>query len=60
MAQDLALHRLRWGVLNPCFSKRNIVQLEPVITERIEKLSQHFSNAASKDEVVRVDVPSWR
>ncbi|KIX07822.1 uncharacterized protein Z518_02476 [Rhinocladiella mackenziei CBS 650.93] len=50
------LHRMRRSVLNPYFSKRNIVHLEPVITERVEKLSKRLSEAASQDEVVRLDV----
>ncbi len=50
------LHRMRRSVLNPYFSKRNIFQLEPVIMERIEKLSSRLAEAASRQEVVRLDV----
>ncbi|EXJ84137.1 hypothetical protein A1O3_04804 [Capronia epimyces CBS 606.96] len=54
LAHDL--HRLRRSVLNPYFSKANIVRLEPVIMARIEKLSKRLAVAASGDEVVRLDV----
>jgi cytochrome P450 len=50
------LHRMRRSVLNPYFSQRNIFQLEPVIMERIEKLSNRLAEAASRQEVVRLDV----
>jgi len=50
------LHRLRRGVLNPYFSKGNILRLEPVILERIEKLSKRLADAAAREEIVRLDV----
>lgn len=50
------LHRLRRSVLNPYFSKANIFRLEPVIRERVEKLSKRLADAASHSEMVRLDV----
>ncbi|EXJ78793.1 hypothetical protein A1O1_09195 [Capronia coronata CBS 617.96] len=50
------LHRMRRSVLNPYFSKANIFRLEPVIMERIEKLSKRLAEAASSDQIVRLDV----
>ncbi|KAL2408013.1 Cytochrome P450 monooxygenase [Exophiala dermatitidis] len=50
------LHRLRRSVLNPYFSKANIFRLEPVIMERIEKLSKRLADAADTEQVVRLDV----
>jgi cytochrome P450 len=50
------LHRLRRGVLNPYFSKRSVVRLEPVITAKISKLATRLAAAAQASEVVRLDV----
>jgi cytochrome P450 len=50
------LHRLRRGVLNPYFSKRSVIRLEPVITAKIAKLAARLANAAQASEVVRIDV----
>jgi cytochrome P450 len=50
------LHRLRRGVLNPYFSKRSVVRLEPVITAKISKLNRRFARASQTSEVVRLDV----
>jgi cytochrome P450 len=50
------LHRLRRGVLNPYFSKRSVVRLEPVITAKIAKLATRLAGAARTSEVIRLDV----
>jgi cytochrome P450 len=50
------LHRLRRGVLNPYFSKRSVVRLEPVIAAKISKLDKRLERASRTSEVVRLDV----
>jgi cytochrome P450 len=50
------LHRLRRGVLNPYFSKRSVVRLEPVITAKISKIANRLARASQTSEVVRLDV----
>lgn len=49
------LHRLRRGALSPFFSKRSVTQLEPVIKQKIEKLSKRFETASKTGEVIRLD-----
>lgn len=49
-------HRLRRAPLNSFFSKRSVVQLEPVIRENIAKLAQRFAAEIKKDRsVIRLD-----
>ncbi|KAK1990315.1 cytochrome P450 [Colletotrichum falcatum] len=50
-----SLHRLRRGALNPFFSARSVVRLEPLIREKVEKLSARFDGLARTGEVVRLD-----
>lgn len=50
------LHRARRNPLNPFFSKRSVVQLEPLTRSKVETLSSRFANAADNDDVVRLDV----
>lgn len=49
-------HRQRKGAIAPFFSKRSITQLEPVIAEKVDKLSARFDKIAENGEVVRLDV----
>jgi cytochrome P450 len=49
------LHRLRRGPLNPFFSARSVVALEPMIRSKIEKLSARFCALAETGEVFRLD-----
>ncbi|KAI8628101.1 cytochrome P450 [Xylariaceae sp. FL1651] len=49
-------HRRRRGALNPFFSKRSIMELEPVIREKIGKLCRRLDRFTETGEVVRVDV----
>ncbi|KAK2013577.1 cytochrome P450 [Colletotrichum eremochloae] len=49
------LHRLRRGALNPFFSVRSVVQLEPFIKEKVEKLSARFDELLKTGEIVRLD-----
>jgi cytochrome P450 len=50
------LHRLRRGAMNPFFSARSVVQLEPLIKSKVEKLSERFRGIATTHEIVRLDV----
>ncbi|KAK1580039.1 cytochrome P450 [Colletotrichum navitas] len=50
------LHRQRRGALSPFFSVRSVVQLEPLIKEKAEKLSARFDGLAQTGEIVRLDV----
>ncbi|KAK1987725.1 cytochrome P450 [Colletotrichum cereale] len=50
-----SLHRLRRGALNPFFSVRSVVQLEPLIKEKVEKLSARLGELARTGEIVRLD-----
>ena len=49
-------HRLRRSALNPFFSARSVMQLEPVIRSKVEKLCKRFEGIAQTQEVVRFDV----
>jgi cytochrome P450 len=53
---DHAHHRLRRGALNPFFSKRSVMQLEPLIQEKIDKLSKRFDEAAESGQTMRADI----
>jgi cytochrome P450 len=49
-------HRLRRAPLNSFFSKRSVVQLEPVIRENIGKLADRLATESQKDgSVIRLD-----
>ena len=52
---DHDLHRARRGYLNPYFSKRSMVGLEPVIHERIGKLCVRFEEAMDQGQVISLD-----
>ncbi|KAE8444925.1 hypothetical protein EG329_014052 [Mollisiaceae sp. DMI_Dod_QoI] len=49
-------HKLRRGALNPFFSKKAVVALEPVVKAKVEILAKRFENAQMTGEVIRVDV----
>jgi hypothetical protein len=49
------LHRARRGYLNPYFSKRSIVSIEPVIHERIGKFCMRLEKAMHQGEVISLD-----
>ena len=42
---DTDLHKLRRGALLPFFSKRNIVNLEPMLHEKVEKVCSRLARA---------------
>ncbi|RAO64541.1 uncharacterized protein BHQ10_000553 [Talaromyces amestolkiae] len=48
-------HRLRRNALNPFFSKQAVQRMEPLITEKIERLSSRLTDAAKTQRVVRLD-----
>lgn len=48
-------HRLRRAALNPFFSKRTVTQLEPIIQEKVEKLSSRLEMAFRAGDVIRLD-----
>ncbi len=49
------LHRARRGYLNPYFSKRAIVGLEPIIHERIGRLCMRLQEAMHQGQVIDLD-----
>lgn len=49
------LHRMRRKPLDNFFSKKAVVELEPLIRHKVQKLSDRFAKAASQEDVVRVD-----
>ena len=49
------LHRKRRGILNPYFSKRSMLDLEPLIHERISKLCLRLEEAMHQGQVVNLD-----
>ncbi|OAL26401.1 hypothetical protein AYO22_04319 [Fonsecaea multimorphosa] len=49
---DFALHRRRRVALNPFFSKRSIVDFQPVIRQKIELLSKKLREYKAKDNPV--------
>lgn len=42
------LHRRRREALSPFFSKRNVVSLEPVITEKVQQLCEQITKHVAK------------
>jgi cytochrome P450 len=49
------VHRRRRGALNPFFSKKSIMELDPIISEKIKKLCLRLDRVAETGEVVRLD-----
>jgi cytochrome P450 len=52
---DHSHHRLRRSALNPFFSKKAVVALEPMIQEKVDKLCHRFSSASKTGEIIRAD-----
>jgi len=50
------LHRIRRAALNPYFSKRSVMQLEPVISSRIESLCNRFREFRKSHQPVNLGV----
>ena len=50
------LHRLRRSALNQFFSKRSVQQMEWLIMDKVDLLSQRFEAAIKTQEVIRLDV----
>lgn len=50
------LHRSRRAAINPFFSKRSVVTLEPTIQQKVDMLCERFSALAKTDEPVRLEV----
>ncbi|KAL4934335.1 cytochrome P450 [Aspergillus undulatus] len=48
-------HRFRRAILDNFFSRRSVVDLTPMISERIEKLMQRFNEFYSDQAVVQLD-----
>ncbi|KAF7190513.1 Cytochrome P450 monooxygenase [Pseudocercospora fuligena] len=52
---DHDMHRIRRKPLDNFFSKKAVMDLEPTIREKVEKLSDRLAKAAEKRAVVRID-----
>ncbi|KAK4497348.1 hypothetical protein PRZ48_011799 [Zasmidium cellare] len=52
---DEGLHRMRRRPLDNFFSKKAVTDLEPLISEKVQKLSDRFSQAADNKDIVRAD-----
>lgn len=48
-------HKLRRGALNPFFSTKAVVELEPVVRDKVEIFAKRFENAQKTGEVIRLD-----
>jgi cytochrome P450 len=48
-------HRARRGYINQYFSKRSIVDLEPIIHERVDRLCGRFKSAIQTQNVISLD-----
>lgn len=48
-------HRLRRGALNPFFSVKAVVELEPVVKAKVDILARRFELAKKTGEVLRAD-----
>ena len=47
-------HRFRRGLLNNFFSKRSVLELLPIMHEKMSKLMRRFEKAYHDDEVVQL------
>lgn len=52
---DHSLHRLRRDILNPYFSKRTVLTLEPMINERVDRLLMHVDGAVESKGAIDFD-----
>ncbi|KAL3465633.1 cytochrome P450 [Aspergillus heterothallicus] len=48
-------HRMRRKILNNFFSKQSVVNLEPILQEKMEKLAQRFKEANKAGTVVKLE-----
>jgi len=48
-------HRARRGYLNPYFSRRAIIEIEPLIQERLDRLCMRFEEALHHDTILNLD-----
>lgn len=48
-------HRIRRAPLDDFFSKRAVRELEPLIREKVQRLSDRFANVAKQSEIIRID-----
>jgi cytochrome P450 len=48
-------HKLRRGPLNSFFSTKAVVELEPVVKDKVELLAKRFETAQKTGEAIRVD-----
>lgn len=48
------LHKMRREALSPFFSKRNILYLEPVITQKVEQLCQLIGKHAAENTPINL------
>jgi cytochrome P450 len=48
-AADFDAHKKRRELLTPLFSKRNVVQLEPMVAKKVEQLCQLISKHAADE-----------
>ncbi|KAJ6030971.1 cytochrome P450 [Penicillium herquei] len=49
-------HRLRRGAISPFFSRRAILQQEPLILEKIDRLCARLTDSMATNTVIRLDV----
>lgn len=52
---DHDLHRFRRGILNSFFSKRSVLELSPVIYDRVQQLMKRIEGVYQDKTVVRLD-----
>lgn len=52
---DEGLHRMRRRPLDNFFSKKAVTDLEPLISEKVQKLIHRFAQAANIGDIVRAD-----
>ncbi|KAL3465634.1 cytochrome P450 [Aspergillus heterothallicus] len=48
-------HRLRRSVINQFFSKKSVVELEPIIQEKTDKLAEKLTQSATNGEVLKFE-----
>jgi cytochrome P450 len=48
-------HRLRRSVINQFFSKKSVVDLEPIIQEKTDKLAEKLKQSATRGEVLKFE-----
>ena len=48
------LHKKRRDALSPFFTKKNVIQLEPVITDKVKQLCREIDSHCSRDTVINL------